>query len=91
MVVSLGARGVMMITRDEVEHVPAPIVLQQSTIGANDSMVAGMVLSLSMEKSLSEVVRYGVAAGTAATMNSGTQLCEKQDVDELHEWILAHV
>ena len=86
----MGAQGVMMITLDEVEYIPAPIVHQQSTIGAGDSMVAGMVLSLAMGKSLSEMARYGVAAGTAATMRSGTQLCEKQNADQLHEWIVEH-
>jgi len=29
-------------------------------------------------------VQYGVACGTAATMNEGTQLCNKQDADTLY-------
>ncbi|MFT7233385.1 MAG: 6-phosphofructokinase 2 [Cyclobacteriaceae bacterium] len=90
LVVSMGAKGVMMITSEQIEHIAADVVHQQRTIGAGDNMVVGMVLSLSMGKLLSEMVRYGVAAGTAATMNAGKQLCEKQNVDELNEWILAH-
>lgn len=90
-VVSMGASGVMLITHDQIEHIPAPVVLKKSTIGAGDSMVAGMVLSLSMGKSLSEMARYGVAAGTAATMKPGTQLCDKQNVDQLHDWIQTQV
>ncbi|TAJ49077.1 MAG: 1-phosphofructokinase family hexose kinase, partial [Chitinophagaceae bacterium] len=27
--------------------------------------------------------RYGVAAGTAATMNYGTELCKKEDTERL--------
>jgi len=90
LVVSMGAKGAMMITHDLTEYIPAPVVYQQSTIGAGDSMLAGMVLSLSMGRSWSEMVKYGVAAGTAATMKQGTQLCEKQDTDSLYEWILTH-
>jgi 6-phosphofructokinase 2 len=28
-------------------------------------------------------VQYGVACGTAATMNPGTELCKKEDADKL--------
>lgn len=85
--VSLGPGGAMLITKDLIEHVPAPTVRKRSTVGAGDSMVAGMVLSLALEKSLPEMIRYGVACGTAATMNSGTELCKKSDVEYLYEWI----
>ena len=34
-----------------------------------------------------EAVQYGVACGTAATMNSGTELCKKEDADKLYELI----
>lgn len=91
LVVSMGAKGAMLATSDLIEHIPAPVVYQQSTIGAGDSMVAGMVYSLSEGKSHSEMARYGVACGTAATMKQGTQLCDKQDVDQLYQWILARM
>lgn len=88
MVVSLGAQGAIMVTLDSVEHIPAPIVYQKSTIGAGDSMVVGMVLALAKGKSPTEMVQYGVACGTAATMTAGTQLCKKKDVEELNKWIM---
>jgi 6-phosphofructokinase 2 len=53
-------------------------------------MVAGMVLSLAMGRPFREMVRYGVACGTAATMTPGSQLCDKKDVDVLYAWLLAH-
>lgn len=87
LVVSIGAQGAIMITNEIVEYIAAPIVFQKSTIGAGDSMVAGMVYSLAKGKSLSEMAKYGVACGTAATMTPGTQLCEKKDADELFQWI----
>lgn len=90
-VVSMGPLGAMLIADGIVEHVLAPAVHKKSTVGAGDSMVAGMTLSLALGKSLQEVVRYGVACGTAATMNLGTELCRKEDVDKLYAWINDHV
>ncbi len=90
LVVSMGPKGALLATKDRMEHIPAPTVLQKSTIGAGDSMVAGMVLSLLKGKSLTEMAKYGVACGTAATIHPGTQLCKKADADNLYEWIDAN-
>ena len=40
----------------------------QSTVGAGDSMVGAMTLKLAENASLEEMVRFGVAAGSAATL-----------------------
>ena len=88
LVVSLGAKGALLATKNLMEHIPAPTVLQKSTIGAGDSMVAGMIVSLLQGKTYSEMVKYGVACGTAATMHEGTQLCNKNDADNLYKWVL---
>lgn len=88
-VVSMGSAGAMMITETDVFIVDAPPVKIKSTVGAGDSMVAGIVHSLSLNKSFQEAIYYGVACGTAATMNSGTQLCRKKDVEKLYENMLA--
>lgn len=90
LVVSMGAKGAMLITPKITEYIPAPTVEKNSTIGAGDSMVAGMVLGLLTGKTIIEMVRYGVACGTAATINSGTQLCAKEDADKLYQWISSH-
>lgn len=90
MVISLGSQGAIMITEDIVEYIAAPIVYQKSTIGAGDSMVAGMVHAMAQEKSLSEMVKFGVACGTAATMTEGTQLCKRKDVEQLNKWIVSN-
>lgn len=79
MVVSMGAAGALLVTREEQYVVKPPHVLIKSTVGAGDSMVAGMVLGLSNNKTMLEVLQYGVACGTAATMNPGTALCRWED------------
>ncbi len=86
-VVSLGAGGAMLITKDEVHNSSSPTVKKKSTVGAGDSMLAGMVMAMSNKWNWSDVLRYGVATGTATTMNAGTELCKKTDVDRLFEFL----
>lgn len=82
-VVSLGADGAILVTKDETQFVKAPKVEKKSTVGAGDSMVGGMVWALSQNKTLKEVIQMGVCCGTAATMNEGTQLFKEKDVQKL--------
>ncbi len=88
-VVSMGPTGAMVVTKDFALQIIPPPVKRKSTVGAGDSMVAGIVLSLEAKKPLIEAIQYGVACGTAATMNFGTQLCRKEDVDRLYKLIQA--
>ncbi len=87
MAVSLGARGAMLVTQDYIEYIVPPTVKQNSTVGAGDSMVAGMVLSLSRGHELRVAAKWGVAAGTAATMTPGSELCRKENVEEIFAWL----
>ena len=82
-VVSMGARGAMLITKNESIQIPSPKVELKSTVGAGDSMVAGLVLGITRKYSLKDTLKLGIACGSAATMNAGTSLCKKEDVDEL--------
>ncbi len=86
-VVSMGSAGAMLVTKELALQIMPPAVKRKSTVGAGDSMVAGIVLSLTRNKSLTEAVQYGVACGTAATMNSGTELCRKEDAEHLYKLI----
>ncbi len=86
-VVSMGAEGAMLVTKEQTVRATPPSVERKSTVGAGDCMVAGLISSLLAGKSLEETVCYGVACGTAATMNPGTALCEKQDVEYLYKQI----
>jgi 6-phosphofructokinase 2 len=86
-VVSLGPQGALLVTRDGFEHIPAPPVQKRSTVGAGDSMVAGMTYALSQGQTPREMAQLGVACGSAATMNTGTQLFDPQEVVRLSEWL----
>jgi 6-phosphofructokinase 2 len=61
----------------------APRVTVKSKVGAGDSFLAGLVLGLSRGDALVAAVRLATAAGTAAVIYEGTQLCLREDVETL--------
>jgi len=83
-VLSLGPRGALVATARDSERIAAIPVEAKSTVGAGDSMLAGIVLGLCRDLALRDAVRFGVAAGTAALLGAGTQLCRRDDVDRLY-------
>ncbi len=84
-VVSLGAAGVIAAFDETVEHIVPPTVSVISKVGAGDSMVAGIVLSLAKGMPVLNAIRFGVAAGTAAVMTPGTELCRREDAQRLYK------
>ena len=89
-VVSLGAIGAILVTATETHHILPPKVEVKSTVGAGDSMVAGMTIALSKNLSWKEVLQYGIACGTAATLNSVRGLCNPIDVERLYQELLSN-
>lgn len=77
--VSMGPDGAWLVSESEKHYAKAPEVPTRSTVGAGDSMVAGMTFMLQKGASLEQVVQFGVACGSAATMNDGTQLFKAED------------
>jgi len=61
----------------------APRVRAVSAVGSGDAFLAGVVLSLSHGGTMEEALRLGVAAGTAAVLTPGTELCHRREVDVL--------
>lgn len=85
LLVSLGRGGAIVVTADEVARLNAPAVKIRSKVGAGDSMVGGLVFALDQGRSLLDAARMGVAAGAAAVMTEGTDLCHREDVERLYE------
>lgn len=81
--VSMGARGARIITSELDEPLRAPPVKPVSRVGAGDSTVGGLVYALSRGRELADAARYGVAAGSAAVLTPGTELCTKADTDRI--------
>lgn len=87
--VSMGAQGAWLVSATEAYFAAAPEVPTRSTVGAGDSMVAGMTHMLQKGAGLEQTIQFGVACGSAATMNDGTQLFKAEDALALFEKIRA--
>ena len=87
-VVSAGARGVAGVSREGNYRVMPPKVKVRSSIGAGDSLVAGIVFVLSKGGSFEEALTLGVACGTASTLNPDNKLCTKEDIDIIKKNII---
>jgi 6-phosphofructokinase 2 len=80
---SLGASGALLVSRETARRIPAPAVPIRSRVGAGDSMVAGLMLALAQGRGLEEAAIYGVAAGSAAVMTPGSELCRREDTERI--------
>jgi 6-phosphofructokinase 2 len=86
--VSMGAKGILLVSDDQQYLAVPPNVNVESTIGAGDSSVAGFVFGLVQGKDLKQCLIYAVAAGTATTLRQGTALCQKDDFERIVPLVL---
>jgi 6-phosphofructokinase 2 len=84
---TLGPDGALLVHKEGVQRAFAPEVEVKSTVGAGDSFVAGLTLALSRHRTTSDAFLYAVAAGTAAVMTPGSELCRLDDTERLYEVI----
>lgn len=87
--VSMGREGAFLANDQGVQRLPATHVKVQSAVGAGDSFVGAMVHALATGISMDLAFRLGIAAGAAAAMTSGTQLCRRKDVETLFSMDIA--
>jgi 6-phosphofructokinase 2 len=88
MVVSMGARGAVGVSRNERYHVMPPKVTVKSSIGAGDALMAGIVLAISEGVGFKDALVFGVACGTASTLTAEPALCCREDVEEVRKNVL---
>jgi 6-phosphofructokinase 2 len=84
---TLGNRGALLASRDAIWRAPPLPIEPISAVGAGDSFLGGIIWSLAAGHALDEAFRYGVAAGTAALLSPGTELCHPVDVDRLYRMV----
>ena len=69
---SLGKQGAVITDGMKNFYCKSLNVAMNSTVGAGDGMVAAAAIRLAEDAPLSEILRAGVAAGTATVMTTGT-------------------
>jgi 6-phosphofructokinase 2 len=80
-VCSIGPQGAVLVTKDEAWKAVPPKVKVDSAVGAGDSLLAGVLVAKADGKSWDEILRLGVACGTATAMSPGTDLCYLKDIE----------
>ncbi|MEY2677330.1 MAG: hypothetical protein RLZ00_22 [Pseudomonadota bacterium] len=86
--VSLGADGAMVVSADQVWRARAVQVNVQTTVGAGDSFVAGMLWALSRGDGLLKAFQFGMASGAAALLSPGTSLSQAADMHHLRPQVV---
>ena len=67
----MGKEGAILTDGTRNYHCKSINVAVNSTVGAGDGMVAAAAMKLQEDAPLSEILRAGVAAGTATVMTTG--------------------
>ncbi len=72
-VISLGSKGAIFITDDEIARVPGLNIIPHSAVGAGDSMVGALAYGISQDKELIPLIKLAVATSAGAVMTKGTK------------------
>lgn len=79
--ISLGKEGSILITKNNIYRGNAPQGKLISSVGAGDSMLAGLIYGLSLDLSLEESYKYAIASGSSTAFSEG--LTTFEDMKEL--------
>ena len=80
---TMGHLGAALITHDRILRAGPLAITPLSAVGAGDSFLAALVWQLALGADLADCFRQAVAAGAAALLNPGTELCRPHDVERL--------
>jgi 6-phosphofructokinase 2 len=83
--ISMGKDGGLLINQSESVRLKPPPTKALSTVGAGDSMVAGLTYQLYQNASLRDTLKLGLACGTAATLQQGTKLFDPEIAWKLYK------
>lgn len=86
--VSMGAEGALMVSEKEACFAPALELEVKGIQGAGDSLVAGICIAMEEGKDMETMLRYAVATAGGSLLREGTQLCEKDDFEELLQQVV---
>ncbi len=85
--ISMGRKGALLCTPDNSYHASTPKVKIRSTVGAGDSMVAGLVTGFLRGDPTERTLRLAVACGAGTVGHSGTELFSQNELPRLMEQV----
>jgi 6-phosphofructokinase 2 len=81
---TLGRDGALLATRDGSRRLRGLEVTPKSAVGTGDSFLAAMIVGLAQGREPDDAFALAVAAGTAAVLTMGTELCRRADVERIY-------
>jgi 6-phosphofructokinase 2 len=85
--VTMSEKGAIFAQESGAVFVPAVDVEVRGTVGAGDSFLAAMMFSLACDRDPIDAFRYGMAAGAAALLSPGTDLCHFDDIERMYRLV----
>ncbi len=85
---TMGHLGAALMTQDRVLRAPPIAITPLSAVGAGDSFLGALVYRLAQGADLEDAFRLAAAAGAAALLNPGTELCRADDVRHLAQAVI---
>lgn len=86
--ISLGAKGALLVCESGAFVAHPPQIKAISTIGAGDSSIGGFVAAAAEGESSAQMLRRAVAYGSAACMSAGTRPPVPEDVKSVYADVL---
>ncbi|KAA8734799.1 1-phosphofructokinase [Acinetobacter qingfengensis] len=86
-IVSMGELGVNWLGQQQDFHANAPKVTVKSTVGAGDSLLAGMIHGLIQKNSAQETLKTATAIGSHAVTQIGFHIPQNSIIDDLKQQI----
>lgn len=82
-VISLGDQGIVAAWGDRSFRIVPPAVRAINSVGAGDCLLAGLAVGLTRQLDPEDVLRLGVACGSAKVLNEETGMLHLDDVERL--------
>lgn len=89
-VTSLGADGAVLVTEDTVLHAEAPETDVVDTVGAGDSLFAGVLAGLDRGDSEADALRTGITAASTIVATQGTSPPALDDAIDRRDSVVVH-
>ncbi|MFK5950064.1 MAG: 1-phosphofructokinase family hexose kinase [Methylococcales bacterium] len=85
--VSLAEKGALLATEDNSYYCNSPKIKVHSTVGAGDSIVAGLAYAFTENQSPQQALKFAVACGAGTATQKGTQLFDIKELENLAQQI----
>ncbi len=81
--ISLGKEGALLINKSQTRFFQAPTIEQKNSVGAGDSLLAGVIFKLAEGQSIENSIEFGILCGAATAMQDQHHFCTMETIEKL--------